>query len=85
MAKTIRAKFQCYTAQDQGYAERVQLAPVYSAEENSENKSFWDATPNGALDMYITNPGARGLFVVGHEYYLDLTDAAPEEPTPPAD
>lgn len=39
---------------------------VYTGSE--ENKKFWDATPSGNLDMYVTNPQAKTLFEVGKDF-----------------
>ncbi|MEH2068904.1 MAG: hypothetical protein V7K47_12210 [Nostoc sp.] len=51
----------------------VNLAPVLKSSE--ENKSFWQATPNGKLEMCVTNPKAKEFFEAGKEYYLDFTPA----------
>ncbi|MBW4678000.1 MAG: hypothetical protein KME52_29620 [Desmonostoc geniculatum HA4340-LM1] len=49
----------------------VNLTPVLSGSE--ENKSFWQSTPSGKLEMYINNPNARTFFEPGAEYYIDFT------------
>jgi hypothetical protein len=81
---TVRAKFRVNRIVDQKYMNResgqevvsareVQMSPVFSPEEGSENRKFWTATPSGVLTMWINNPEAYGQFAVGQEYYLDFT------------
>lgn len=53
----------------------VRFGAVYSQDPNSENKNFWESTPNASLQMYITNHAAADLFEIGKEYYLDFTPA----------
>lgn len=59
---------------------KITFKPVYSTDPNHENKQFWDATPQGDLNMTINNPAAAEFFEPGKEYYLDFqrsaTDAA---------
>jgi hypothetical protein len=54
------------------------LSPVYSNEEGSENKRFWDASPSGEIRLGTVNPSAWEQFELGKEYYVDFTKA--EEP-----
>lgn len=49
----------------------VSLQPVLQGSE--ENRSFWNATPAGAISLTITNPDAAKQFVVGSDYYVDFT------------
>lgn len=74
MAATVRAKFVCSSVTSYAYPGNVQvvLSPVMDSK-TPENKAFWDATPNGRLDMTITNREATDLFVPGQSYYLDFT------------
>lgn len=54
----------------------VILNPVYAgADATPENKAFWDATPNGKLEMSITNGEAAEFFTLGKEYYLTFERA----------
>lgn len=71
----VRAKFRVFGKVDQGYCVKVQMAPVYSDDPNSENKKFWDATPSGSLELYISNKPAADLFEQDKEYYVDFTKA----------
>ena len=78
-ALTVRAKF--YVSQVTAYKGSdgkttqlsVKLNAVYSADPESENKAFWEATPAGTIEMSITNPLAFEHFVDGGEYYIDFT------------
>lgn len=51
------------------------MSPVYSADPNSENKAFWEATPNGSLTMTIKNDAAAKWFKPNAEVYVDFTEA----------
>lgn len=42
--------------------------------DSAENKSFFASTPSGAFEVGLHDPDA---FVVGEEYYIDVTLAAP--------
>jgi hypothetical protein len=50
----------------------AKLSPVYSADPDSENKAFWDATPQGSFEVGSIHDG---LFVPGNDYYIDITEA----------
>lgn len=76
--RTVRAKFRC-TAKLPAYGNDtvVHMSAVYSAEPNSENKAFSDATPSAYLQMQISaGKPAADLFVIGKDYYLDFTPCA---------
>jgi len=72
MSQTVRAKFNVasITNYGNGGGTRVVLMPVISGSE--ENKSFWNYTPSGQIEMHINNPDAK--FELG-EYYVDFTKA----------
>lgn len=54
----------------------VRLNPVYAGQDASEeDKAFWEATPNGKLEMKIDNPNAADFFEVGRQYYLTFEAA----------
>lgn len=53
----------------------VKLSPVYSSEEGTENKKFWDATPSGSMELGVINQEAWKHFVLGGEYYVDFVPA----------
>jgi hypothetical protein len=70
----VRAKFKV-DSKDTGESGLVVLNPVYSTDPNHENKSFWDATPSGKIELWISNPNAFKQFEAGKEYYVDFTQA----------
>jgi hypothetical protein len=77
----VRAKFKVQSIQDSTdqagkvHSRRVLLHPVYSDNPEHENRAFWQATPTGMLDMWITNPAAFEQFEQGAEYYIDFERA----------
>jgi hypothetical protein len=80
MATTTRAKF--YVEQVTEYSsfkgKEIKMRPVYSQDPESENKKFWDATPNGNIVLSIANPEGAAIFMLGREYYVDFTPADSE-------
>jgi len=73
---TVRAKFMVIAKEESQHWEGgidVSMMPVYSEEEGSENKAFWEATPAGGIQLSIINPQAAAQFEVGREYYVDFT------------
>ncbi len=72
---TIRAKFKVgmIARYAPGMGAHVKLTPVYSTDPEHENKKFWDATPNGNIELHIQNPIAVEAFELGAEYYVDFT------------
>jgi hypothetical protein len=59
----------------------VRMFPVnHENDPDHVNRKFWEATPSGELDMYITNPGAGAYFEKGAVYTLTF-----ERDAPPAD
>lgn len=50
------------------------VTPQAADEIDPEAESFWSATPQGTLEITITNPGA--YLTVGKKYYLDFTPHA---------
>jgi hypothetical protein len=68
----LRAKFQCVKKEHPG---GIKLSAVYSEDAEHENKKFWQATPSGELEMWITNEETAKFFELGAEYYLDFTPA----------
>jgi hypothetical protein len=72
---TVRAKFTVTSKQDWFRGGKVELTPVYSTDPNHENKTFWDATPSGKIELGINNPDAYAQFSLGLDYYVDFTKA----------
>lgn len=79
----VRAKFKCMKIekQDVGYdgnvkeMQTVTLSPMYSTDPESENKKFWDATPQGQVQLGCINLEAAKFFELGKYYYLDFSEA----------
>lgn len=83
---TVRAKFWVTEKAELAYQPKpddvpvipaqvtVKMKAVYSNDPKHENKSFWDATPSGELQMIVKGDVSE-LFVLGQEYYLDFTPA----------
>jgi dihydrodipicolinate reductase len=68
----VRAKFKVNSVQEnEDGSKQVSMSPVTSGSE--ENKSFWEATPSGSIELYITNPDAS--FDEGSDYFVDFTKA----------
>lgn len=78
MTAVVRCKFAVNRVTDcrfEGYIQStVRMGPVYSDDENSTNKKFWDSTPSGLLELTVTNNSLDRL-VPGDEYYVDLIPA----------
>ncbi len=55
----------------------VKLAPVYSDKPGTENKTFWDYTPSGSIELGTINPAAWQQFELEREFYVDFTPAPP--------
>ena len=66
--------------QPEKYGELISCTPVYEPNpEGGENRSFWEATPNGRFEAQIDNKAVWGKFVIGDEFYVDFTKA-PKQP-----
>jgi len=75
-----RAKFSCKDIKSVGIASsdartnyEIILEPVYSGSE--ENREFFEYTPSGQIRLGVVSPTPAGQFQVGHDYYVDFTDA----------
>lgn len=71
--QSIKAKFVCETVEPIGDTEQVTMRAVYGG--SDENKSFAAATPSASVSINISNPGAKGFFQPGKEYFGDFTEA----------
>jgi len=76
----MRAKFKCnsVTTYESG-SVTAHLKPVIGGSE--ENRSFWNYSPGGSLELNITNPNAVNFFQPGKEYYLDFNIVQFDEQT----
>ena len=74
--ETVKTKFVVESVtQHRGEAgTAVMLNPVYGNE--GENKAFWQATPQGQIDITITNPATAILFKPGQEFHVNFTPVA---------
>lgn len=76
---TIRAKFRVTSKLFGLYGHQTVTAnPTYSTNPDDENKTFWDATPGGKIEMNISKNG--DLFELGEEYYVDFTKVPKPKP-----
>ena len=76
MSKKLRAKFSCTSIDIDEYGENVKLSAVYGNDDNDneENNQFAESTPSGDLEMFVSNPDAKGFFKQGNNYYLDFIE-----------
>lgn len=75
---TVRAKFFVSEikhlhngAKGADQAAVVKLSPVYG----DENKPWSKFTPQGSIELMITNPSAIEAFSPGEAYFVDFTPA----------
>lgn len=73
----VRAKFYITTIAPShgGKGGQISLTPVYSNNPEHPNRKFWEATPTGKVDVYITKQEAFDYFAtqMGKEFYVDFT------------
>lgn len=81
MPQKVRAKFKVSERSTRlrwdgkpGEIGTVKMSPVTSGSE--ENKSFYEATPGGSLELSTVNQEALEFFKLGKEFYLDFTPAS---------
>ena len=60
----------------EGPYRQVKLSPVYSSDPASPNYSWSIATPNGKMEMTISNPAAYEQFAVGKSYLMTFDEVA---------
>jgi hypothetical protein len=53
----------------------VKLSAVNGQKENSENKKFWEASPNGQISLSMIKKDVAEKLELGKEYYIDFTPA----------
>lgn len=73
---TVRAKFKVNNIST--YADgaaRIDMAPVYDSNPESENAKFFNATPWGQVTLGTVNAAAAAEFKLGSEIYVDFTPA----------
>lgn len=79
---SVRAKFQVTALKTQlgyqGNSEIVELSVV-----NDEANKLWSKyTPQGRIEMHITNPAAVDQLPLGKHFYVDFTEAPAVDPKP---
>jgi hypothetical protein len=69
---TVTAMFSCEQVTDfKGGTSNVVLRPVYHGNDPTHpNRKFWDATPDGELEMTITVPESADFFEPGGVYKM---------------
>lgn len=76
---SVRAKFKVNEIRRHQYGtdemQTIAMTPVYCDKEGSENHEFWNATPQGKVELGVINLKAANFFELGKEYYLDFTPA----------
>lgn len=70
---TTRAKFSCVEIKDEYDGSTVRFFPVTSGSE--ENRQFFKYTPSGDIRLGVVGSEVSRQFKVGHDYYVDFTDA----------
>lgn len=69
----VRAKFVCESITNYEGSKTAKLRAVYGTAE--ENADFTKYTPNGSIEINITNDApADGVFVPGKSYFVDFTE-----------
>ncbi len=80
----VRAKFfvseikHGYSPSPDATMANIVLQPcfgTYPGGDSEENKSFSKWTPQGKIELTITNPSAIAAFELGKAYYIDFTPA----------
>lgn len=51
---------------------RWEMSPVFSTDPDHENKRFASASPSGAFNLTVENPGAMDYVVPGYEYRITI-------------
>ena len=69
----VRAKFVCESVTNYEGSKTAKFRAVYGTAE--ENADFTKYTPNGSIEVSITNDApADGAFVPGKNYFVDFTE-----------
>lgn len=69
---TVRTKFIC-SSKTESPGGQWSIAFVAVTSGSEENKTFWKYTPTGNAAFSTINEAAVKEFVVGKEYYFDIT------------
>lgn len=76
-----RCKFYCQSVIETEHQYMWQLSAVYHNDDpNHENSKFNEASPNGDFKMAVDKSVYKGENPTpGKEYYLDISEAPPEQ------
>lgn len=64
---------------------KVKLSPIWESDAKVdgnavlENRIFSKFTPQGVIELFLTNPVAAERFEAGREYYVDFSAAHPDK------
>ena len=78
---TVRAKFRLSLVtplndlEGKPLGTRIDMAPAYDSDPESENAKFFKATPYGQITLGTVNPAAAAQFLPGAFDYVDFTPA----------
>lgn len=75
---TVRAKFRVNCVTPSGDCARIDMAPVYDSNKESENGKFYQATPWGQITLGTVNPHVAEALPVGTEVFVDFTPVPKE-------
>lgn len=80
----VRAMFRVLTSTRGIDYQQITLAPTYATRDGKqceENRSFWNATPSGQMELTVpVDAACVAFFEPGSYVFLDFTDAATEPP-----
>lgn len=75
---SVRAKFKVREITEHAYGAQlmktIKLEPVLKNNDpDSENSTFWAASPNGEIRLGTINMEAAAQFEINAEFYIDFT------------
>lgn len=76
----VVAKFNVASVKQMVGRSVVEMSPVSPSADDDritreENEKFWQATPNGRIELHIDNPAAAEQFQAGDPYYVTFEPA----------
>ena len=79
MSMHVRAKFRVMSMATLWSSHAtIELAPVTASDKEPENKVFWQATPDGRLELVEVAPHLDGVFCANECVWVDIFDRPPE-------
>lgn len=74
MPKTARCKFVVESVKLHAYGGRtVRLGTHYDEALSKEDRAFSNATPNGSMEISVSNERVFDVFTPGAKVYVDVT------------